>query len=373
MAWKEVSIVDQRREFVWLAHLEGVNRRELCRRFGISPQTGYKWLGRHLAGEVDFVDRSRRPLSSPKRTPDTVEATVLSVRDEHPAWGARKIAAWLETRGHEVPACSTVHAILVRHGRIPPPVGGDAPVVRFEAEAPNDLWQMDFKGWTRLGNGGQLHPLTIIDDHSRFVPGLDACADQTRVTVIDKLTQVFRIHGLPAAMFVDNGNPWGDSQASTPWTRFGVWLAKLGIRLIHSRPYHPQSRGKIERFHRTLDDEALALRPLTDLAHAQRTFDRWRQVYNFERPHGALDHKVPASRYRPSSRPMPDKLPEPEYRPDDIVRKVSNPRGYVGFKGRAWKVPKAFVAERVAIRPLQIDGQFAVFFASHHIATIDLR
>jgi putative transposase len=371
MAWKEVSAMDQRKEFVRLALLEGANRRELCRRFGISPPTGYKWLRRFGAGEVDCADRSRRPLSSPMRCAAVVEAAVLAVRDEHPAWGARKIAAWLENKGRDVPACSTVHAILVRHGRIVPPPGGDQAVLRFEAEAPNALWQMDFKGWTRLGNGCQLHPLTVIDDHSRFVPCLEACTDQTRVTVVDRLTQVFRIHGLPAAIFTDNGKPWGDSQETT-WTKFGVWLAKLGIRLIHSRPYHPQSRGKNERFHRTLDDEVLAFRPLADLAQAQRVFDRWRHVYNFERPHGALDHKVPASRYHTSARPMPDKLREPEYPQGDIVRRVSNPNGHIAFKGRYWKVPKAFAGERVAIRSVDVDGRFGVFFASHRIATIDL-
>ena len=310
-------------------------------------------------------------MSSPSRSSRAIEAAVLDVRDAHPAWGARKIAAWLEARGHEVPAPSTVHAILVRHNRIIAPPGGDKATLRFEADAPNALWQMDFKGWTRLGNGAQLHPLTVIDDHSRFVPCLEACADQTRVTVTERLTDVFRIHGLPAAIFTDNGKPWGDSQ-DTAWTKFAVWLAKLGVKLIHSRPHHPQSRGKNERFHRTLDDEVLALRPLSTLSQAQRAFDRWRQIYNFERPHGALDHKVPASRYTPSPRPMPDRLPEPDYAQDDIVRTVSNPNGYINFKGQAWKVPKAFAGERVAIRPLNVDGHFGVFFASHHIKTIDL-
>ncbi len=371
MPWKEVSAMDQRREFVRLAVLEGANRRELCRRFEISPQTGYKWLRRFAGGDVECADRSRRPLSSPSRSSRATEAAVLDVRDAHPAWGARKIAAWLEVRGHKVPAPSTVHAILVRHDRITAPPGGDKAALRFEAEAPNALWQMDFKGWTRLGNGAQLHPLTVIDDHSRFVPCLEACADQTRVTVTDRLTDVFRIHGLPAAIFTDNGKPWGDSQG-TAWTKFAVWLAKLGVKLIHSRPYHPQSRGKNERFHRTLDDEVLALRPLGTLSQAQRAFDRWRHVYNHERPHGALEHNVPASRYSPSPRPMPDRLPEPQYPNDDIVRTVSRPNGYINFKGQTWKVPKAFAGERVAIRPINVDGQFGVFFASHHIKTIDL-
>lgn len=371
MPWKEVSVVEQRCEFVRLAMLEGSNRRELCRRFGISAQTGYKWLGRFAAGDESGKELSRRPLSSPLRSQPAVEARVLAVRDRHPAWGARKIAAVLVRDGCEVPAPSTVHAILVRHGRIEPPPGGARASLRFEKDAPNMLWQMDFKGWSRLGNGELLHPLTIIDDHSRFAIGIEACADQTRQTVTARLEHIFHQHGLPEAFFVDNGKPWGDSQ-DTAWTKFGVWLLRLGIRLIHARPYHPQSRGKNERFHRSLDVEVMALRPLADLAEAQGAFNRWRHIYNHQRPHGALGHDVPASRYRISPRSMPEKLPEPGYGSDDIVRLVSSTKAYVAFKGRLWKVPEAFTGERLAIRPLTTDGSYGVFFASHQVATIDL-
>lgn len=371
MPWKEVSAVDQRREFVRLALLEGSNRRELCRRFGISPETGYQYLRRYATGDRALEDRSRRPLSSPLRTADVMESAVLAVRDAHPAWGARKIAAVIARDGEAAPAMSTIHSILKRHGRIVPPEGGPRAKLRFEKAAPNQLWQMDFKGWSRLTNGEPLHPLTVVDDHSRFALCLDACANQRRQTVIASLERVFLTYGLPQAFFVDNGKPWGDSHDSG-WTRLGVWLLKLGIGLIHSRPYHPQSRGKNERFHRSLDEEVLAMKPLHDFSDAQRAFDRWREIYNFERPHGALDHKVPASRFRISARPMPTTLPEPQYGPDDIVRSVSSTKAYVVFKGRNWKVPEAFCGERLAIRPLDRDGRYGVFFASHHIQTIDL-
>ena len=167
MPWSEVSIVDQRREFVRLAMQEGVNRRELCRRFGIHPDTGYKWLGRWESGG-ELADRSRRPHTSPMRTDAAVEARVLAVRDAHPAWGARKIARCLEREGVESPAFSTVHKILHRNGRIVAPVGGAAAQQRFEKPAPNLLWQMDFKGWVMLGDGSRCHPLTVLDDHSRY-------------------------------------------------------------------------------------------------------------------------------------------------------------------------------------------------------------
>ena len=371
MPWNEVSVVDQRREFVRLASVEGANRRELCRRFGISAETGYKWLQRSDAGDVGLADRSRRPLTSPQRSAATVETAVLAIRDAHPAWGARKIAACMARDNADVPACSTVHAILVRHGRIGPLPGGPRATLRFEKEAPNLLWQMDFKGWVAMGNGQRLHPLTVVDDHSRFALCLAAGVSQTNVAVQAMLTPVFQRYGLPQAMFVDNGTPWGDSSEAR-WSRFGVWLLKLGIDVIHSRPYHPQSRGKIERFHRTLNAEVLALRLLRDLDDAQSAFDTWRSIYNFERPHEALAFATPAKHYQISQRSMPEQLPEPGYEHGEIVRKISKTDTRIAFKGRFWRVPQAFGGERLAIRPLNTDGLYGVYFASYHVATIDL-
>jgi len=362
--------MDERREFVRLAEQAGANRRELCRRFGIHPDTAYKWLERWRSGE-ELADRSRRPHVSPERTAAETEARILAIRDEHPAWGARKIARCLEREGMASPAASTVHAVLQRHDRIRPRQGGERAEQRFEKPAPNLLWQMDFKGWVRLGNGSRCHPLTIVDDHSRYTPCLKACADQQKPTVQAHLERTFRRYGLPDAIFVDNGAPWGDASGKH-WTRLRVWLLKLGIELIYSRPYHPQSRGKNERFHRTLHDEVFALRVFHDLAGVQRAFDAWREVYNFERPHEAIGMVVPAERYRPSPRPLPAKLPEMEYADHEIVRTVPGSKDYISFKGRYWKVPEAFRGERVAIRPRGRDGEYAVFFASHRIATIDL-
>jgi transposase InsO family protein len=370
MPWREVSIMDQRREFVRLAMQEGTNRRELCRRFGIHPDTGYKWLDRWATDE-ELADRSRRPHSSPRQTDRTTEERVLAVRDAHPAWGARKIARCLKREGVKAPACSTVHEILRRHDRIVPPPGGAAAQQRFEMPAPNLLWQMDFKGWMPLGNGARCHPLTILDDHSRYDLCLEACANEQGGTVQDRLQLTFRRYGLPEAFFVDNGTPWGDSSGQR-WTRLGVWLLKLGIAVLHSRPYHPQSRGKNERFHRTLQAEVFALKRFRDLGEVQRAFDAWRTTYNLERPHEALDQDVPASRYRPSPRSMPDRLPQIEYDNNEIVRRVGTTKAYISFKGRLWKLPQAFYGERVAIRPLNADGQYGIFFGSHHIANIDL-
>jgi transposase InsO family protein len=264
-----------------------------------------------------------------------------------------------------------VHEILRRNGRIAEPVGGPVAHQRFEKSAPNLLWQMDFKGWVELGNGMRCHPLTMVDDHSRYVPCLKACADEQGITVQKHLVTTFRRYGLPEALFVDNGGPWGDA-SETRWTRLSVWLLKLGVEVLHSRPYHPQSRGKNERFHRTLKDEVFAFRRFRDLAEVQRAFDQWREVYNFERPHQALEQEVPASRYRTSLRAMPDRLPSAEYDQHEIVRSVSSTKSYIRFKGQLWKVPQAFRGERLAIRPLTVDGKYGIYFGAHQVASIDL-
>lgn len=371
MGWREVSVADQRREFVMLASLEGANISALCVRFGISRQTGHVWLRRSAAGERDFADRSRRPRHSPRRLAGALEAQILAVRDAHPAWGARKIAAVLKRHGIAPPAVSTVHAVLSRHGRVAPESPGRA-YGAFERPTPNALWQMDFKGRVRLSGGAWLHPLTVIDDHSRFAVGLAACADQTTATVQARLAAAFRHHGLPEAIYVDNGSPWGGGQPGQ-WTPLRLWLLKLGIETIHSTPYHPQGRGKNERFHRSLAAEVLSLAPLADFTAAQAAFDHWRHVYNRERPHQALDFATPAERYRLSPRPFPTTLPVPHYAAGEIVRRVGTTKAYVSFRNRLWKVPEAFRGETLAIRPRLPDGCFVICFGAHEIAALDLN
>ena len=372
MPWNEVSVMDQRREFVRLALQEGANRRELCRRFGISPDVGYKWLRRWQAGDRELFDQSRRPKRMPKRSAAAVEAQVVAVRDKHPAWGARKIAHCLKRNGQAVPVPSTVHQILCRNERIKPSENAPPnPGHRFEKETPNQLWQMDFKGHMPLANGTRCHPLTVIDDHSRYVPCLKACANEQRPTVQEHLTATFRRYGLPEAFYIDNGSPWGDTSGAR-WTRLKVWLLKLGIRVVHARPCHPQGRGKNERFHRTLNAEVFAMRSFRSLPEVQRALDAWRMVYNLERPHQGLDMNVPADRFRPSSRVMPARIPKVQYDVGETVRTVSSTRSYISFKGQFWRVPQAFVGERLAIRPLDRDGNYGIFFASWQVALIDL-
>jgi transposase InsO family protein len=373
MPFSDRSLQSEREEFCRLASETAANIRELCRRFGISPTTGYKWLGIYSeAGAAGLVDRSRRPLSSPSRTTAALEAKVLEVRSEHRAWGGRKIRRVLENEGvAAVPAASTITAILRRHGALDGPGSGEPrDFMRFEHAAPNDLWQMDFKGWFWL-EAGRCHPLTVLDDHSRFALELEACTDETAETVKARLTAVFRRYGLPWRMLADNGPPWGTA-GQGQYTQLGVWLMDLGIGLVHGRPYHPQTQGKEERFHRTLKAEVLEAHELKTIDEAQAAFDAWRSIYNTKRPHEALGLDTPASRYTVSPRLMPETIAPPEYEPQDQVRKVDQ-NGRFGFKGRILKASTAFAGKAVALRATDTDGLFELCYRQHRIAQIDLR
>ena len=372
MSWNEVSIVAQREEFVRLAETSGSNVRLLCRRYEVSPTTGYKWLQRYRAqGLEGLVDQSRRPHESPRQCSETVERAVVGLRGEHPAWGARKIRYRLMAMGlSEVPATSTVHAILVRHHLIDPAEAfHHKPWQRFEHDAPNRLWQMDFKGHFATERT-RCHPLTVLDDHSRFALGLQACANEKTETVKDRLSNIFRRYGLPQRMTMDNGSPWGGSNAED-FTGLTAWLIRLGVRVSHSRPYHPQTQGKDERFHKTLELELLRRYTFRDLDHAQRRFDAWRCVYNLERPHESLGMQVPASRYRPSMRSFPESLPPIQYDSMDLIRKVQN-GGEIWLRGRPYKVGAAFVGHPVALRPTPDGSGLDVFFCHQKIAQLDV-
>lgn len=372
MPWQEVSTMLLRKEFVMLASSEGANRAELCRRFGISRKTGYKWLERARRTELTALeDESRRPCHSPMRTEAAVEQAIVALRDAHPDWGARKLRRRLQDLGWStLPVPSTVQTILRRHGRIDPAQSSKhQPWHRFEHAQPNALWQMDFKGHFALG-AARCHPLTVLDDHSRFSLCLRACADERGSTVQTHLTHTFARYGLPQRIAVDNGSPWGDTLDS-PYTPLVAWLIRLGVSVSHSRPYHPQTLGKDERFHRTLKAELIARQTFTNFDTAQHRFDRWRHVYNFERPHEAIGMQTPAARYAPSQRSMPAVLPPIEYDPRDIVRRVQQ-QGFFSFRGHSFRISRAFTGYPIALRPTVTDGLIEVFFCHQKIAQINL-
>lgn len=374
MPWSTRDTMSLREEFVTLARQEGANRRELCRRFGISPQTGYKWLTRFAQqGAQGLADASRRPRRSPAATQPSLQQATLALRSEHPAWGGRKIARRLQDLGLGSLAPSTVTAILHRHGLIAPEASAAArPWQRFEHERPNALWQIDFKGHVDTPSG-RCHPLTLLDDHSRFNMALRACARQEAATVREQLIEVFRTYGLPVRINADNGAPWGSPREPGQVTALTLWLIRLGIRVSFSRPYHPQTNGKDERFHRSLKAEVLNGSSFTNLQQAQAAFDRWREIYNHQRPHQALGMATPASRYRMSERGYPEVLPAIEYGPDDAVVTVKA-LGQMKFHGKRYKLSNALRGLPVAIRPAaDQDGRYEVYFMHHKLREIDLH
>jgi transposase InsO family protein len=375
MPWKECDSMSLRREFVELASVEGSRLAGLCRRFGISRKTGYKWLARYRAeAEGGLSDRSRRPRSFRGVTPPEIEELVLSLRARHPSWGGRKLRARLQALGSEqVPAASTITAILHRHGRIDAAESAKrGPAVRFERERPNDLWQMDFKGEFPLSGGGKCYPLTLLDDCSRYSLCVRACEGMKSVAVQEVLTSLFRRYGLPRELLCDNGSPWGVTHGRGEHTRLTAWLLRLDVRSLHGRPYHPQTQGKEERFHRTLKAEVLRGRSFETHAEAQLQFDAWREVYNHERPHEALGLRTPGSVYEVSPREFPERLPAIEYGPGDVVRKVGS-SGQIRFRGRTCKLSQAFAGEAVALRATREEGVWEAYYCLQRIGRVDLR
>ena len=364
MPWQDRSKMSLKLEFVQLADKADVNMSALCRRFNISRKTGYKWLRRYREdGREGLKERSRRPNRSPNQTPEPVEEAVCAVREQHPAWGGRKIRARLRRKAQAdqlpieaeaIPAASTCQAIIKRRGLVSREESGPhVPFERFEKEEPNQLWQMDFKGHFPLVDEGRCHALTIVDDHSRFAVALQACGDEQRETVKRRLTAVFRRYGLPRRILCDNSLPWGvptAEKAGRPLhTKLNAWLFRLGVDVVHGRPYHPETQGKGERFHRSLKEELLQYGSYQALPECQADFDQWRSTYNLERPHEALDLQVPSSRYQPSGRPFPETLPPVTYPSADRVRPVSE-GGLIYFDGRRAYVGEAFSGQPVGLR-----------------------
>lgn len=375
MVWKESDRVSERLEFVKLASVEGANFSLHCERFGVSRKTGYKWLKRwRESGQTGLGDRSRRPSGSPARTSDATEQEVLAIRREHPAWGGRKIRKRLLALGvGSPPSASTITAILHREGFISEEESSKHTAFsRWERSDPNDLWQLDFKGEFKLTNGGNCYPLTLMDDHSRYALGVLACGNQRRITVQDHLRGVFDRYGIPRAIYVDNGSPWGTSCGTSRHTRLSVWLMRHEVKVIHGRPYYPQGRGKLERFHRTLKLELLQERSFDSLSVAQDAFDPWRSMYNHERPHEALDLEVPASRYRTSPRGFIERTRPYEYSSRFQTRKT-NKRGQLHFHGKVYGISEAFLGERLGLSPTTTDGLWDVYYCGFSIGQLDER
>jgi len=369
MPWNEVSLVEQRQELVLRVLAGEVGVSDFCREVGISRKTAYKWLGRYGSGSGGWAfDRSRRPHRSPGQTSPDLEALILGVRDDNPAWGGRKIRQVLLNRGvFPVSSASTITEVLRRHGRLGVQARGQRDYRRFERERPNELWQMDFKGSIGTGSG-PCHPLTVIDDYSRYSVCVAACSNEREETVRPVLVSVFRDHGLPEEILSDNGSCWG--RAESRYTKLGAWFLRLGIKIRHGRAYHPQTQGKNERFNRTLKAEAISGREFEDHCDCQLAFDRFRLRYNEERPHEALGMLVPSSRYMVSSRLYPEVLPALEYCSGDLVR-VVNAGGLLHFRSSFYAVGRAFSGDAVGLRPTDGDGVYEVYYGWHRVGVLD--
>lgn len=370
MSWKEMDAMSLRKEFVLHARENGCNIRKLCRKYGISPRTAYKWLQRYeQEGEDGLADRSHRPKHIPFQTNKEMETRVVDLRRET-GWGGRKIARVLLDQGYEqVPHPNTITGILRRAGKLDEAESQKhRPAKRFERGQANELWQMDFKGHFPMEHG-RCHALTVLDDHSRFCVGLRACANERGHTVRSQLERIFRDYGLPEAILCDNGKSWRSGYPRMEWSQLSVWLIRLGVLILHGRPYHPQTQGKDERFHRTLKQELLQHIPFVDLEHSQSCFDLWRDRYNLIRPHEALSMEAPFKHYQSSVRSFPDILPPVEYPSDALVRKVQL-NGLVTYHDLEYRVGKALIGEYVELRPVHPDGFFDVYFCSVKVRRI---
>lgn len=369
MPWKPMNTFELRKEFVLQATVSDLSFTELCSRYGISRKTGYKWLDRYRAGGLSNLDDlTREPRVQPLHLSPEMEEKILALKQKRPLWGARKLRKRLELDGvAPLPARSTVHTVLKRNGLVDREVGlRSKPFIRFERDAPNSLWQMDFKGWFHTLDR-PCHPLTALDDHSRFNIILAALSGEKTALVQAELEEAFTRYGLPDAILTDNGSPWGSDQHHR-FTVLGTWLMRLGIEHIHSRPYHPQTQGKEERFHRTLKLEVISRRQWRGLEHCQEEFDIWRTHYNTERPHEGISDHFPVELYRPSQRRYAGPPPSPEYPAGATVRKV-DASGKISFRGRPHLISKAFRGEYVRLVK-DLEGRISVLYGSTKIASL---
>jgi transposase InsO family protein len=362
--WKVHPVSDVR--FAFLYQIQELHKpiAQVCREFGISRKTAYKWIGRSRSEPQEpLKDRSRRPRSGPRnKTSSELEQEILAVRARY-GWGARKIRAYLmQEKELQLPSINTVQNILHRHGvlqREAPP----KPIQTYERSSPNQLWQIDFKGPLEVERR-RVCPLSILDDHSRFLLKVQVGPDLTMNTAWKFLWETFGEYGLPDAVLCDNAFS-NRAQNDVGISRFDSWLVRLRIRPIHGRPYHPQTQGKVERLHRTYEDEMLRHVRRDTVQNFNLDADRWRrEIYNTLRPHEALGDHPPISRFQPSLRRRPDTLPAPEYLSGAVLRKVSC-RGEVSYKSYRILVGKGLDGETVEIRE-QEDG-WSILYAEHRI------
>jgi transposase InsO family protein len=367
--------MDERLRFV-ARLLDGEAMSDVCRSFGISRKTGYKIFNRYQdQGLEALTDRCRRPVRYANQLPPQIEGLIVTLKREKPHWGARKIRELLVRRldqDFRVPAKSTVHAILHRHGLVK---GMSRPRHRAKGTplsagaAPNDLWCADFKGEFKLGNGRYCYPLTVTDHASRLLllcEALDSVCEEPTITAFE---QLFRERGLPGAIRSDNGVPFASPNALFNLSKLSVWWLRLGIDIERIKPGHPQQNGRHERMHLTLKKEATRPPGMNSLQQ-QAKFDDFLQEFNTERPHEALAMKCPAEVYAPSSRPY-DGLPELTYPLHDREVLVTA-CGRICMHRKRVNVSTVLAGQRLGLKEVD-DGIWIVSFMHYDLGFIDLE
>ena len=367
MPWMERRVEMLREEFIRQSQEADRNFSALCEEYGISRKTGYKWVKRYQE-ENCLSDQSRRPKKISSKTDEKMERLILDVRQEHPGWGARKIKVYLGDKGYVLPCARTVNNILRRNGLIAEEASlARRPFKRFEREKSNELWQGDFKGDFLMADGNRCYPLTILDDHSRYALLIEPKHDQREV--LRSFIQVFRAFGLPEAILTDNGPTFAGFRNG--YTQFERALMDQDILPIHGRAYHPQTQGKIERFHRSLADEVLRYHQFLDLADATRVLTQWKAIYNDERPHQALGDRRPAQVYTSSDRPYQEKVSPYDYNPQYRTYKINN-WGYLRFADFQIYISETFRDTFVQLIPYEENDAVQVCYRNFIIARIDV-
>jgi transposase InsO family protein len=366
MAWGKVDIEEQRMRFVIAASRREKPFVRLCQEFEISRPTGYEWWKRYQSGGYRAVaEKSRRPHRSPQRTAEQIEERVLELRRQFPDWGARKLRVVLQQTGLALPVI-TIHRILLRHDLVREQDRQRPAVERFERAASNQLWQMDFK--SPVGWEAPAGPLSLLDDHSRYVVALEGTWSTQAEPVRERLEQTFQDCGLPDAMLMDHGTPWWNMKAERGWTWLTVWLMKHGIRLHFSGYRHPQTQGKVERFHGAM---AAALKrrgyPLPE--QRQPWLDQFRQEYNHLRPHEALQMRTPASVWCPSERRYQPNPPAWEYETGAELGRVSE-SGTLSIQGCRRNISRALAGEWVQL--VRIQHRVLIYYCSTLVRELDL-
>lgn len=378
MPWINGSLLSTRERFVLAVLARQEPFAQICRHFRIVRSTGYKWLYRfRKSGRLGLGNRSRRPHHSPRQLALRWQTALRQLRRRHPTWGPRKLRArlrQLHPRGR-LPVARTLGRWLrrlqlvpakPRHQRRGPPLPRR---VRTQARAVNDVWTMDFKGWFRTGAGIKVEPLTVRDLKSRFLLDVRLLPNQNDANARRALRRIFNRYGLPKAIWVDNGSPFG-GVGPLGYSRLSVWLCRLGIRVEFGRPAHPQDNAAHEQMHGIYQTEVVA-RPAARTLDYQRRSDRWRQAYNQVRPHEALNLLPPVRFYRASPRKLPKHLPVWTYPKTWTSRRVSAD-GRLFWQGRQRFIGRAFGGETIGLQTLQ-PGLWKVYWGNQWLGTLYQR